>query len=131
TSPKQYSYVDKRVNTGEYNYRLKMIDFNGTFKFSNIININISSPDKFELLSAYPNPWNPTTTIRYQVPINTFVTIKLFDALGREISTLVNEEKPSGNYEVTLNGKNLSSGVYYYQMKAGNFIETKKIVLIK
>ncbi|MDR3666001.1 MAG: FISUMP domain-containing protein [Ignavibacteriaceae bacterium] len=131
TSPKQYSYVDKRVNTGEYNYRLKMIDFNGTFKYSNIININISSPDKFELLSAYPNPWNPTTTIRYQVPINIQVKIKVFDALGREVSTLVNEVKQAGIYEVILNGKGLASGIYYYQMKAGNFIGTKKIILIK
>lgn len=91
----------------------------------------VKPPANFELSNAYPNPWNPTTTIRYQVPIITFVTIKVFDALGREVSTLVNEEKQAGSYEITLNGRNLSSGVYYYQMKAGNFTDTKKLILIK
>ena len=97
----------------------------------NFSNSKLVLPKDYELSNAYPNPWNPTTTIRYQVPVNILVTIKVFDALGREVSTLVNEVKSAGNYELTFNGKGLSSGVYYYQMKAGNFIETKKITLIK
>jgi hypothetical protein len=128
---KQYFYLDKKVSSGNYNYRLKIVDLDGSFKYSSIINAEIIAPSKFELSNAYPNPWNPTTTIRYQVPINILVTIKLFDALGKEVITLVNEIRPAGSYEVTLNGKNLSSGIYYYQMKAGSFIETKKIILIK
>jgi uncharacterized protein (TIGR02145 family) len=131
TTPKQYSYTDKNVNTGKYSYRLKMVDLNGSFKYSDIVNVDITAPAKFELSNAYPNPWNPTTTIRYQVPTNILVTIKVFDALGREVSTLVNEIKPAGSYEVTFNAKGLPSGTYYYQMKAGNFIETKKITLLK
>ncbi|MDR3665727.1 MAG: FISUMP domain-containing protein [Ignavibacteriaceae bacterium] len=131
TSPKQYSYTDKYVNTGKYNYRLKMVDLDGSSKYSNIITAEVAPPAKYELSNAYPNPWNPTTTIRYQVPVNILVTIKIFDALGKEVTTLVNEVKPAGSYEVTLNGKNLASGVYYYQMKAGNFIETRKITLVK
>ena len=130
-SSKQYSYTDKNVNTGKYSYRLRMIDFDGSSKYSNIINVVLTPPTDFELSNAYPNPWNPTTTIRYQVPINILVTIKVFDALGKEVSTLVNEVKPAGSYEVTLDGHNLSSGIYYYQMQAGNFIETKKITLLK
>jgi uncharacterized protein (TIGR02145 family) len=128
---KQYFYIDKNVNSGKYNYRLKMNDLDGSYKYSNVINAEISVPANFELSNAYPNPWNPTTTIRYQVPINIHVTIKVFDALGREVSTLVNEVKPAGNYEVTFNAKGLSSGTYYYQMIAGNFIETKKIMMIR
>jgi hypothetical protein len=130
-SPKQYSFTDKKVNTGKYNYRLKMVDLNGSSKYSNVVNAEIVAPLKFELSNAYPNPWNPTTTIRYQVPVNIMVTIKVFDVLGKEVSTLVNEVKQAGIYEVTLNGKGLASGIYYYQMKAGNFIETKKIILLK
>jgi uncharacterized protein (TIGR02145 family) len=131
SSPKQYSFTDKKVNTGKYNYRLKLVDLDGSSKYSNIIIAEIVAPLRFELSNAYPNPWNPTTTIRYQVPVNIMVTIKVFDALGREVSILVNEVKPAGNYEVTLNGHNLASGIYYYQMKAGNFIATKKITLLK
>ena len=130
-SPRNYSYIDKDISSGQFKYRLKIIDFNGSYKYSGIISVKVSPPLKFELGNAYPNPFNPMTIIQYQVPINTVVTIKLFDALGREVTSLVNEIKPAGSYEVTLNGKNLSSGIYYYQIKAGDFIKTKKIVLIK
>jgi hypothetical protein len=108
-----------------------MIDLDGSFKYSKIVAVEIAVPLKFDLSNAYPNPWNPTTTIRYQVPVNILVSIKVFDALGKEVTTLVNEVKPAGSYEVMFNGKGLSSGVYYYQMKSENFIETKKIILIK
>ena len=131
TTFKQYSYIDQYANSGKYNYRLKVVDLDGSSKYSNTINVEIAPPAKYELDNAYPNPWNPTTTIHYQVPVNILVSIKVFDALGREVSTLVNEVKPAGSYEITLNGKNLSSGVYYYQMKAGNFLETKKLILLK
>ena len=131
SSPKIYSYIDKNIISGKYNYRLKMVDQNGSYKYSEIVYIEAAIPTKFELSDAFPNPWNPTTTIRYQLPTNSLVTIKIFDALGKEITTLVNEIKPAGNYSLILNSKNLSSGVYYYQMIAGNFIETKKIILLK
>jgi uncharacterized protein (TIGR02145 family) len=131
TTTKQYSYIDNYANSGNYSYRLKMIDLDGSFKYSNIINIEIAPPAKFELSNAYPNPWNPATTIRYQVPTNILATIKVFDALGKEIATLVNEIKPAGNYEITFNAKGLSSGTYYCRMKAGNFVATKKLILIK
>jgi uncharacterized protein (TIGR02145 family) len=130
-SPKQYSFTDIKVNAGKYNYRLKIVDLDGTSKYSNIVNIEVAPPVNFELSNAFPNPWNPTTTFRYQVPLNILVTIKVFDALGREVSTLVNEVKPAGRYEITLSGKRFASGIYYFQMKAGNFIETKKITLLK
>jgi hypothetical protein len=126
-----HSYVDKKVNAGKFNYRLKMLDIDGTFKYSPVILADISSPVKFELTQNYPNPFNPSTTIEYHLPVNSFVSIIVFDAVGKEISTLVNEFKPAGNYNIIFNGKGLSSGIYFYQMKAGNYIATKKLLLIK
>jgi len=88
-------------------------------------------PTEYSLSQNYPNPFNPTTTIKYQIPELSFITLKLFDVLGSEIATLVNEEKPIGNYEVEFNGSKLTSGIYFYRLQAGNFIETKKMVLVK
>ena len=88
-------------------------------------------PIQFVLAQNYPNPFNPTTRIRYSIPHLEKVVLKVYDILGKEIATLVNEEKAAGNYEVKFDGSKLSSGVYFYQMRAGDFIETKKFVLIK
>ncbi|OGU82671.1 MAG: hypothetical protein A2W11_03200 [Ignavibacteria bacterium RBG_16_35_7] len=88
-------------------------------------------PDKFYLSQNYPNPFNPTTSIQYAVSSRQFVSLKVYDILGNEIETLVNEEKQVGTYELTWNAASLSSGVYFYQLKAGNFIETKKMILLK
>jgi aminopeptidase N len=86
---------------------------------------------KFALCQNYPNPFNPLTSIEYRVGSIEYVTLKIYDVLGNEVATLVNEEKPAGTYEVTWNAKNLSSGVYYYQLKADDFIETKKLLFLK
>jgi len=88
-------------------------------------------PDEYSLLNNYPNPFNPSTKIRYSVPQLSIVQIKLFDILGNEIETLVNEEKLAGTYELTWNPVNLPSGVYIYRLRAGDFIQTKKMVLMK
>ena len=95
-------------------------------------------PSVYKLYQNYPNPFNPVTKIRYNIPSvistggrNLKVTLKVYDILGREITTLVNEEKPSGSYEVEFNGSKYASGVYFYQLKTGNYLETKKMILIK
>jgi len=88
-------------------------------------------PMEFLLSQNYPNPFNPSTTIRYSVPQNTNVMIKVFDVLGNEVATLVNEEKATGSYEANFNAKGLSSGIYFYKLQAGSFIETKKMILLK
>ncbi len=90
-----------------------------------------NSVKQFSLSQNYPNPFNPTTVIRYELPKEAVVTIKLYDLLGCEVKILVNEEKPIGNYKVEFNGSNLASGIYFYTMQAGNFIETKKLILLK
>ncbi|MDR3665370.1 MAG: FISUMP domain-containing protein [Ignavibacteriaceae bacterium] len=131
SSPKNYHYIDKNVNKGKYSYQIKMIDNNGSFKYTKDIYVEIAEPRKFALSNAYPNPFNPTTTISYKIPVNILVSIKVFDAIGKEILTLVNETKPAGAYDITINSQNLPSGIYYYHMRAGNFIQTKKIILMK
>jgi len=95
------------------------------------INENLTSPDKFYLYQNYPQPFNPSTTIKYQIPKTSFVSLKVFDALGREVVTLVNEEKTYGNYEVEFDGSGLTSGVYFYTLKSGEFSNTKKMSLVK
>jgi N-acetylneuraminic acid mutarotase len=88
-------------------------------------------PNDFLLYQNYPNPFNPTTAIRYQIPELSFVTFKVYDVLGNEVVILVNEEKPTGSYEVEFDATALSSGIYFYRLQAGDFIETKKMVLMK
>jgi len=85
----------------------------------------------FSLEQNYPNPFNPTTTISWQSPLGIWQIVKIYDVLGREIAILVNEEKPAGTYEIKFNASNIPAGVYFYQLKAGDFIETKKMVLMK
>jgi hypothetical protein len=86
---------------------------------------------EFFLVQNYPNPFNPSTKINYQIPEISFITIKVYDVLGNLIDTLVNEEKPIGIYEIDFNAENLPSGVYFYQLKAGEFVSTKKMLLLK
>ncbi len=87
--------------------------------------------DRYFLAQNYPNPFNPATKINYKVPERSFVTLKIYDVLGNEITTLVNEEKPAGSYEFEFSGNGLASGIYFYQLQAGSFVETKKMVLLK
>ena len=90
-----------------------------------------SIPKSFALYQNYPNPFNPKTKIKYSIAYREFVTLKVYDILGKEIAALVNKEKVAGNYEVEFNGSNLSSGVYFYRMQAGEFTSTKKFILLK
>jgi hypothetical protein len=92
---------------------------------------NINSIKDFILFNNYPNPFNPSTVISYQLPISSYITLKVFDVLGNEIATLVNEEKPAGSYQVEFNVVDLPSGLYLYKIQAGNYSETKKMLMIK
>ena len=88
-------------------------------------------PKDFKLLQNFPNPFNSVTTIKFDIPVNSIVRLKLYNILGEEVITLVNEEKPTGSYEVEWNTKALPSGIYFYQLQAGSFVETKKMVILK
>lgn len=131
TAQHTYSFKDKNINTGKYYYRLKQIDFNGSYKYSHIVEVNLNIPIQFSLEQNYPNPFNPTTTIKYSIPNQSLITMKLYDVLGREVTTLVNEEKTAGIYKVELNASSLASGVYFYRIKAGDFVQTKKMILLR
>ena len=91
----------------------------------------IDIPKQFMLIQNYPNPFNPSTTIAYSIPGNEIVTMKVFDVLGKEAATLVNERKVAGEYSISFNAQDLPSGIYFYQLRSGNFVETKKMILMK
>jgi len=112
-------------------YRLKQIDLNGEFEYSNEIEVEINLPIKFQLNQNYPNPFNPRTIIKFQVPVKTNVTLKIFDLLGREVTTLIDETKNAGFYEAIFDGSKLASGVYLYSIQTENYTNTKKLILIK
>ena len=133
TTAHDYSYVDNSIGfNGLYIYRLKQIDNNGNFVLSNEIGININIiPNKFLLDQNYPNPFNPSTIIRFTIPSKDYVSIYVYDILGRKIETLINEEKLPGEYKVNFDGHNLSSGVYIYRLTAGKLTEAKQMILIK
>jgi hypothetical protein len=126
-----YNFIDKNLNPGKYCYRLKQLDYDGSFVYSIEIEAEIKSRDKFTLYQNYPNPFNPSTNIDFHIPQAGLVSLKIYDVLGDEIKTLVNEVKQIGNYAVEFNGSELSSGVYFCQLKAGSFSQTRKLILIK
>jgi hypothetical protein len=132
-SPKSYNYVDNSTKqNGNYYYRLKQINNDGTYKYyylNNVVNIDI--PLAYTLNQNYPNPFNPSTTISYEIPTASKVMIKIYNTLGDEIATLVNENKEAGRYSVVFNASSYVSGVYLYKIQAGNFVQTKKMILLK
>jgi hypothetical protein len=130
-SSKNYVFEDKKVNTGKYLYRLKQIDNDGQFEYSNEIEVNLGIPNTLTLSQNYPNPFNPATVIRYQLSNPTFVCLKVYDTLGNEVVTLVNEQKNAGDYEIKFDGSKLASGMYIYQLSAGENVITKKMILMK
>jgi hypothetical protein len=106
-----------------------------TIKYSqsptSIDQIKYDLPEKYSLNQNFPNPFNPSTNISYQLPFSGQVALKIYDVLGKEVATLVNEEKPAGSYQVNWNASNLSSGIYFYRLHTGSFVETKKMILLK
>jgi hypothetical protein len=131
TETHNYSFADLNPYEGKSFYRLKQIDYDGSYEYSNIVEVIFGVVNEFELNQNYPNPFNPSTIIKYSIKEKSNVEIKVFDMLGSEIAVLVNEDKTPGNYEVNFDASKLSSGVYFYSIKAGEFIQTKKMLLMK
>ena len=136
-SPKYYSYSDKSINlSGKYLYRLKQIDIDGSYEYSDQVEVDLGLPSEFKLSQNYPNPFNPTTTISYSIPPNVKqetqeVKLTIYDVLGKKVATLVNQKQSSGNYQVQFDASSLPSGVYYYKLRAGNFVQIRKMMLLK
>jgi len=132
SSPKFYSFEDKPFGGKEFKYRLKQIDFDGKFEYSNVVFVSLdSSISNFELCQNYPNPFNPKTKIIYTIPRGTNVKITVYDMIGREITTLIDKYHERGTYQVEFNGSTLCSGMYCYKLNAGIFSDVKKFILIK
>lgn len=127
----EYSFTDETMHQSPITqYRLKMIDFDGTFSYSDVVEVH-TSPLSFELAQNYPNPFNPSTKISWQSPVGSRQTLKVYDVLGNEIVTLVDEYRDAGSYEVSFDATGLASGVYVYRLMTEGFVETKKMVLLK
>jgi hypothetical protein len=130
--PKTYNYQDRKLNSGTYSYRLKQNDYNGNFEYFDLTDkVLVGTPQQFSLSQNYPNPSNPVSKIDYNLPVNTKVSLKVYDIMGREVTTLVNEFKPAGYYTATFDGSNLATGIYIYKLKAEDFEQVKKLALVK
>ena len=132
TEKHTYSFYDENVLPGIYKYRFKQIDFDGSFKYSEEIVVDVTPPAKFYLEQNFPNPFNPETNISFTIAQESNVSIKLYDIIGREIKVLVNENKKPGYYTIKLKGGELSSGVYFYRLTTGSgFTSVKKLISLK
>ncbi len=130
----QYSFTDNNLSTGKYKYRLKQIDHNGNFKYYELTGeVEIGVPTKYSLSQNYPNPFNPSTKINYDIKYEGFVSLKIYDLLGREIAQLVNENQVAGRYVIDFSSSKymMASGIYFYRIQAGEFTNTKRMVLVK
>jgi hypothetical protein len=131
TQSSYYSFIDSKLMPGNYQYRLKQMDIDGSFEYSNVINVVVEPPLTYSLSQNYPNPFNPVTTIQFQIPSKQLVSLKVYDALGVEVASLVDEEKEAGIQEVSFDASGLTSGVYYYMLKAGSYMQANKMILLK
>lgn len=136
-SPKYYSFSDKSISeAGKYFYRLKQVDIDGKYEYSDVVEVVLNVSSEFKLEQNYPNPFNPVTTIKYTIPSKiksetSNVKLVVYDILGSEIAALVNESQQPGNYEVDWNAEQLNSGIYFYKLQVGNYIDTKRMILMK
>jgi len=139
-SPKDYTFTDDLLNLSfglNLNYRLKQVDFDGNYKYSDVVEVKLVEKVKaYKLEQNYPNPFNPSTVIKYSIPTDVRgemqeVRVTVYDILGNEVATLVNENKSAGNYEVKFDASNLVSGIYLYKLQSGSFVQTRKLMLLK
>ena len=133
TEKQEYTFIDASITgKGKFYYRLKQVDLDGTETYSDVIEVDYAVvPKVFSLSQNYPNPFNPATTIQFGIPKEVKVTLKIYDMLGSEVATIVNEELVPGYYEYQWNASTFASGVYFYRITAGDFISTKKLMLLK
>ncbi len=138
TEPKAYSFTDNDITTGTYTYRLKQIDFDGTYEYSSVVEVEVDfNPKEYTLYQNYPNPFNPSTTIKYSLPFASNVKIIVYNMLGKTVSELINKVQESGYYEVNWNAGNNASGIYFYKIEAkstdgkNNYTSVKKMLMVK
>lgn len=134
-SPKEYSFVDDNPPSGTIQYRLKQIDNDGSYEYSDVVSVETGIPKDYELKQNFPNPFNPTTKIVYKIPVDGFVTIKVYNILSQEVASLVNEKKEAGSHTIIFDGSTagggLSSGLYFLRLNSGNYTGLIKMVFVK
>jgi hypothetical protein len=136
TETKAYSFTDSKLGMGKYTYRLKQVDFDGTFEYSSSIEVEVNAPSVYSLDQNYPNPFNPSTKISFALASDSKVSLRVYNILGQEIATIVDAAMTAGTYNYSFDASNLNSGVYFYQLEAqGNdgssFKSIKKMMLTK
>lgn len=133
----KYKYIDENLPAGDYAYKLKQIDTDGKFEYSEIVFVTVTDKLSFDLMQNYPNPFNPVTEIIYSIPAQSNyqneipVLLKVYDVLGNEVQTLVNKHEKPGIYHVKFKPTELPTGVYFYELSVGNFSQVKKMLLVK
>jgi hypothetical protein len=131
SSPKQYLFIDNNPFGGsKFSYRLKQIDYDGYFEYSDVVEVELQ-PEQYTLYQNYPNPFNPSTTIKYSLPEDVRVRINIYNSLGELVAEVINKDYEAGYHKVKFGGTNIPSGIYFYRIIAGEFIETKKMILMK
>jgi len=133
TETHYYSFIDRShfENKSGIKYRLKQVDFDGSFEYSNVIEVEVYHPFVFKLDQNYPNPFNPSTKIEYTLPTDGYTELKVYDLMGNSITTLVSETKTAGSYEIVFDASHIPSGVYFYTLTSGELISSKKMMLVK
>jgi hypothetical protein len=133
TEPQSYSYFDdiSNITSNLLAYRLKQIDFAGSFEYSDVVYVENLTPTDFVLHQNFPNPFNPTTTIEYSLPLKSQVELVVYSCLGEEVQQLINKEEEVGNHTIDFNASTLPSGIFFYKLQAGDFVQTKKMILLK
>jgi photosystem II stability/assembly factor-like uncharacterized protein len=131
TEPHSYSFNDAGLNSGTFTYRLRQVDFDGSFEYSNEVEVEIVNPVEYALAQNYPNPFNPSTRIEFTLPNNEMVNVSVYSSLGEKVTELVNGELTAGQHSVDFNAQGLASGIYIVKMNAGNFTDTRKMSLMK
>jgi Arylsulfotransferase (ASST)/Secretion system C-terminal sorting domain/Cep192 domain 4 len=131
TEPTTYSFTDNNSEEGTYFYRLKQIDLNGTYNYSDGVKVNLIFPIKFSLHQNYPNPFNPTTKISFTIPEAGMVYLKIYDILGRHVKTLLNKKMSKGSHDINFNAETLANGIYVYTLRINGYFDSKKMILLK
>jgi len=131
TEPRTYSFNDAHLNGGSYTYRLKQIDYDGSFEYSNEVEVEVINPTEYILTQNYPNPFNPSTTIEFSIPNSELVNVAVYNSLGEKVAEIVNSVLSAGQHKVTFDAEGFASGIYVAKMNAGSFTETIKMNLLK
>jgi photosystem II stability/assembly factor-like uncharacterized protein len=131
TEPKDYFYIDKDVKNGNYFYQLKQIDYNGRYEFSDVISVEVSTPMEYSLEQNFPNPFNPATAIKFELPETAEVTLTIYNTLGQKVDEIVNTTLEAGRYTYKWHAEDFPDGIYFFELCANNFKSARKMILLK